>query len=477
MLKRACCLLLLATTPLFSLSLQEAVQKGLSHNRDLKGLYQAENAQQFRLFSEHARFDWQWFVQALAKHDEIPASSQLQGANVSIQNNAGATLGLQKPISDGSLFKLTLNSNRQSSNSRFAQVNPVFSSDIALQYTVPLLKNRGRVARFSLLMQRTTLDLATLNLIQSARELVFQVQSAYLDAVFAKANVALAERELKLAQDFLSDTQARIDAGLLAPTEVFAAQARLAAARRGLTQAQGNYTSALDRLSTLLGGEAVSEVTFEFEKKPPQFDVEELVREGLAQRVEIDIAQAKIAQAKTQLLQAANEKKPQLDLDLSLGFNGVKGTQVSSLQETFDVNFMKWQVGLQLSQPFGNNRGVNLSKAAEHELEQAKLSLQQAKLTVSQEVRQAFIQYTTAVKALEDARAQEKYSEKLYATEEEKLKEGLSTPFLVEQANKEYFSAQVATLQAKVALHKALFALERAIGARRRQFEEALKKG
>lgn len=465
---------ILACHPCFTLTLEEAVRMGLEENKEMQSYLKQMEAEKKRLLSEKSSFDLEWFLSSSSSKTETPVTSQLQGAtSASVQETTTSNAGLQKLIQDGSSLKLQVNSQRQKTNSSFSFLNPSVTSDFTLQYTAPLLKKRN-IAMLPVLFQENTFDAAGLQFLQFASELSFNIQNAYLDAIFQKENIALQKQELELAEKFLHETEMRIKAGLLAPSAIYNAQARLATAKKNLTLAEGAYGSAIDQLKTLLSGGDPEPVSFSLNVPDEVPAAADYVQFALSNRTEIALAENDSERLKLLLRQAKNDNKLQMDLNVLLGANGIKKTFDDSLSQAASADFMDWQVQVALSQPFGNNSAQHKLQAVKKDMERASLKLEQLKLAVILEVKQAVRHYETAKQTHEQAKAQEHYLEQVYLTEEQKLKAGLSTPFLVQQANKDYLEAKVGTLQAMIDIHRALFAIRKATALNRSELEKLL---
>ncbi len=470
------CLFLLFTSRAFSLTIDDAVATGLKNNKNLKASYESVLAETAKLNAVNRNFDWEWFVSYVASRSESPTTSQLQGTlGKATDKEMSNSLGVKKLYGNGTSLKLQYDLGHQKTNSSFSLFNPNTSSSLLLQYTVPLLKDRGGAAFLPIKLQQNASELQKLQLLQSVAEFVYQVQSAFLDVAYAKENLALQQDELKLAETFLSETQARIKAGLLAPSEVYSAQARLAGAQENVTSAESAYQSAKDLLSTELSGTDAGAVDFSFSEPDAVFHEDEQVDASLKNRAEILQSQTQIERASLLLFQSRNDAKLPLDVALSLQTIGKSKSFGQSFSQVTGADFLNWQVNVTLSQPFGNKKARWNVEASKNQLEGEHLKLQQLKLDVAREVRDAMRQYETAKKTYEQAMAQENYQAQVADTELQKLKAGLSTAFLVQQANKDYLVAKTATLQAKIAIYKALFLIEKVTGANLPAYEKAFE--
>ncbi len=452
----------------FSLTLEEAVEAGLKNNKSLKAQYESVRAETAKYSGVKHNFDWEWFASYAASRTEAPTTSQLQGAiGKATEDQMGASLGVEKLLKNGSSLKLQFDTARQETNSSFSLLNPNTSSSLQLQYVMPLIKNKGDIALLPVKLQRNAKEIQTFQFMQAVAALVYQVKTAYLDVIYAKENLALQLDELKVAETFLQETQARIKAGLLAPSEVYSAQARVAGAQKNVTSAESAYAGAKDLLKTTLSiAEVDDSVAFLFSETEEVFHEKELVDTALENRAEILEAEMQIERVKFLLFQSKNDAKLPLDLSLSLQTAGKNKTFGQSFSQVTGADFLSWQLGVTLSQPFGNKKARWNIEASKNVLEGSGHKLQQLILDVGLEVRDALRQYETAKKTYAQALAQEEYQKQVADTELQKLKAGLSTSLLVQQASKDALVAKTSVLQAKISIYKALYLIEKVTGSR-----------
>ena len=197
-----------------------------------------------------------------------------------------------------------------------------------------------------------------------------------------------------------------------------------------------------------------------------------------ATRIGLKNTELNLSYAKNQLL-------PGLNLTASYWSPGVSGTRIvylddnplsgvilrtipggssDSLKDAFGFRYNNWSVGLTLTIPVGNV----LSRAS---YAQARLDMQQALLDMKNKEQQVFLEIKTAVRAAETNSkrvqayrvARELAAQKL-AGEEEKLRVGLSTNYLVLQYQRDLATARSTELGAIVDYNVSLSNLDRALG-------------
>ncbi len=106
----------------------------------------------------------------------------------------------------------------------------------------------------------------------TALDLSYSARSSYWSAVASASGVDVAEAQIKRTQRLLDDARALREAGMAVNADVFAAEARYAAAEVDLIRTRNEEAKALTRLRSLLGIDADTTVTLKdarTEQVPP----------------------------------------------------------------------------------------------------------------------------------------------------------------------------------------------------------------
>ncbi|HEV8146528.1 MAG TPA: TolC family protein, partial [Bryobacteraceae bacterium] len=120
-----------------------------------------------------------------------------------------------------------------------------------LRADFPIERGKKRSARLDL--AKAQKSVAELQLLNTLRQLILDVDSAFVDAQAARDNLALARENLKTLQDVVEVNSSRVNAGDLAAVEL--RRSRLAAMQfeNSVRQAELKLRSALTRLLLLMG--------------------------------------------------------------------------------------------------------------------------------------------------------------------------------------------------------------------------------
>jgi outer membrane protein len=176
----------------------------------------------------------------------------------------------------------------------YPNIQDTYSADLTLTqpiYTGGAITANREAARMDESAATWSQSLTTLDLAYSAR-----IQ--YWTAVGASAGVAVAEAQLKRARRLYDDASALREAGMAVKADVFAAQARVAAAEVDVIRTRNEAAKTLARLRSLLGMDDLAEVTLadaatdRVPADPPSLT--SLQQEALEGRPELKMADARI---------------------------------------------------------------------------------------------------------------------------------------------------------------------------------------
>lgn len=202
-----------------------------------------------------------------------------------------------------------------------------YESSLTLSLSQPLL--RGRDSEAVLAPERSAsaqVRGAQMALQAEASTLIYQTINAYLQLSLALAQEDLEARELTLTQTQLKETRVRVDAGLVAPSELFALESALAQRAQSTLRASERALEARAQLETLTASQL---------RGAPQFPREILsaikVRDlplkpqlnELDHLPEFGVITSSIAQLEARRAPLIEEGKPQLDLGLIWNQNGL----------------------------------------------------------------------------------------------------------------------------------------------------------
>jgi len=256
------------------------------------------------------------------------------------------------------------------------------------------------------------------------------------------------------------------------------AQAEVASDQEQLIIAETAVKQAEDRLRVLIFDPAKREnwsVQIDAIDSPPvgtaAVDVDAAVTRALAERADLQRARKDIDNSQIGVKYADNQRLPDVRLNASYAANGLGGTQVlrtggfpgtivgpgditpfgTVLSQLFGRDFPTWSVGVSVSYPIGeSSEQANLARA---KLERAQSGerLKSAEARAILQVRDAAWKIEMNAKRIETTRAARELAEQRLDAERKRYEVGMSTSFLVIQAQRDLSQAKTNELGAVLA--------------------------
>jgi len=408
------------------------------------------------------------------------------------QNDYTVQFGQQLPT--GGSLSFSLYNYVNESNRRFQTINPRYGSTIRINFSQPLLKDFGfRISRREIIIAEHSRDISEENFQKLLEDTIYSVESIYWNLVYSRENLKVRQQSLKLAQELLEKNKVEIEAGTLPPIERLTAEAEVSTRQADIIEAEALVKNYEDQLKTIMNVAAeikdVKNVRIiptdspQLAKREVSFDEAfstalQKRPDLLATRIDVDGKQFNFSYARNQLL-------PDLRLQFSYWSPGISGDQIlykdnnalsgivvgtipgkktDALRDAIKFRFKNWSVGITVNFPI-NSIFTRAYYA------QAKLSLEQAKLKLKNQEQQLSLEISNAVRAVETNyqraqayRAARELAEKKLEAEQEKLKVGMSTNYLVLQYQRDYANALTMELKALIDYNLSLANLDRVMG-------------
>ncbi len=463
------------------LTLQEAIEAALQNNLQVQISEQTRQTAKANLQFSQGTFDWLLTSGLTVSHAKSVfdnkqfsvGSTPVSGSNTNDYRNW--TVGLSKPFEWGGSFQLDYNPSYSYSVTDIAGVGSrsttlPYTGAFSASYTQSLLRNFGREATASQLIVAQygskaadyTFQLALINQVAAT-------ESAYWDVVYGKLNLANQQQALAVAQEQLRENQIQVKVGTLAPLEVTSAEAAVAQAQQNIIAAEAQYLNAKDALIRTIYPNAERPKDLETvdlpSLKPLEMNEDTAIKTALANRVELNNAELDLASKKVLERAAMNHVRPQLDL--TVAYNGTASNYATYSPVNTDLFQAKnpgYSVGLQFSVPIENRAAKGNQAIARANLRSSELSLDDLKLSITLQVRQAFRNLDAASKGVTAAQKTRIYDQQDLDAERKKFENGMSTNFLVLSKLNTLDAAKGAELQAQINYAKAVTALDQALG-------------
>jgi outer membrane protein TolC len=342
-------------------------------------------------------------------------------------------------------------------------------------------------------ISRRNRTIADLQLRERTAQVAADAEAAYWALVAAATSVDVQQRSLDLALELERTNRARVDVGQSPPLDLVSARAEVAQRREDLIVARTLVQQAEDVLRTLVLDPKNPDywmVKLEPADRVPavgaQPDVDVAVRRALAERADLLEARRQIENSETTVLLARNETLPDLRAQATYLTNGQGGTRLlrtngfpgtiigidrtsygSVLEQVLTGDYPTWSVGFSLTYPLGRSvEEANLARAR-LERDQAAAQVRSLELSVVREVRSAALRLEQNRQRIETARLGRELAEQRLDAEQKRFEVGMSTSFLVIQAQRDLVVARDNELRSFLDYQLAVVAFERVQLARR----------
>jgi outer membrane protein TolC len=475
-----------ADRPTLELSLDECVQRALENNVDIA-------VERFNpLSSEEAVREIQGLYDPLLtsllsrRSATTPSSSFLSGG-AKVETDAwNYNLGLGQNLRSGGALQFDFTNDRTETNNAFQTFNPTFNSRFNLSYRQPLLRNfRIDTNRQQLRVARRNREISDVQFRQTVINTLASVKQLYYDLIFAIDNLEAQRKSLALAKKLLEENQIKVRVGTMAPLDVVAAESEVATREEGVITAEAAVADAEDAIkrsifaqNDLEGWRTRIVPRDRPTAEPMAVEMTAAITTALEKRTDLQAARKSVENAENARQFARNQVLPALDVTGAYGSQGRGGTQVrdeqnqplvppigggygDALSDAVGLDFPTWSLALNLSYPIRNRTAKASEARAQVALDQARASLRRLELQVTSEVRTAARAVDTNFKRVESTRAARVLQERRLDAEEKRFAAGMSTNFLVTQAQRDLALAEVAELRAVADYRKSLVAFER----------------
>jgi len=212
----------------------------------------------------------------------------------------------------------------------------------------------------------------------------------------------------------------------------------------------------------------------------PALDVDAAVTRALAERADLVRARKDIENSQTGVKYAGNQRLPDVRLNASYQASGLGGTQVvrtggfpgtivgpgsitpfgSVLGQLFSSDYPTWAVGVNVSYPIGESSDQANYARAKLEHSQAEQRLKGNESRAILQVRDAAWKIEMNAKRIETTRAARELAEQRLDAERKRFEVGMSTSFLVIQAQRDLAQAQTNELGSVLAYDLSLVDFE-----------------
>ena len=474
------------------LSIDEAVKLALEQNLGIQ-IQRIDPQIQDTAIAQARSFWAPQFSTTITKNsNQQPVINIFSGTQPSVTTGqffSGLTLAEQLPW--GANYTANWNNSRFTTTDPTNTFNPRLQSNLSLNFTQPLLRNRSiDQIRQQVAASKKFRDLSDIQLDSVIVQTMRGVRNAYWDLSTAINNLKAQQESLALSQQSLKDEQKRVEIGVRAPIDIVQAQAEVASNEERVIVAEAAIKRAQDNLRALILDPGTSDfwtTAFEPSDVAPfseqAIDMDAAVRNALDKRSDLRAAKNSLERSDMDIRYLRNQILPDVNAQVNYGAIGVGGVQLpgrnpftgeftgaittpiersyaTTLSDVFRSAYPQWTFGVQIAYPLGASTSqANLARA-KLEYEQAQTQLKNMELQIATQVRDSARNVQTNQKRVQSARASRELQEKKLEAEEKKLAAGMSSSFFVFQAQRDLSLARTIEIQAVSDYNKSLVDLD-----------------
>jgi HAE1 family hydrophobic/amphiphilic exporter-1 len=323
-----------------ALSLNDAIKRALENNNDIEVARDDVRFAETQLRALEGIFDPVFAITPTYDKRIAPQQSSLGGGSVTSTTTYSWSPSVVKQFGrGGGNYFLQFQNSRTNTNNSFSLLNPFYSSNLSLQFTQPLLRDRSiDNNRRQIRIQRKRLDQSDADFRQRTIDVITRVQQAYWELVFALRDQQNQLANLNLSRESLRNIEAQIAAGAKAPLERAEVQTELANRETALYSAIQAVAISENNLKVLIFKEPTSPEwsaqltptdTPKFDTNPVNLtDALKAARDNRPElrrlRLQNDINDIDIRFFK-------NQTKPQIDLTGTVALTGLAGASVATI--------------------------------------------------------------------------------------------------------------------------------------------------
>ncbi len=367
-------------------------------------------------------------------------------ATVSKKNSLGITFSstLQTTKSQSKLYYMADKGDEISGGA--ATDDPLDTTSLSASVSIPIFQDWGNVNNLAVRRSELSVNQSKNTTHSTMITLLQSVAKTYWTLVGVQENIKTLQDAVELSEKLVEETRARVEVGVLNPTDLKETETQLAANRKSLLDKKIDEQEIEDQIRVALN---LGLIPYGF--KPADlprihgedFDFQTLLEKAFENSSTLRNMQIASESNRYDLEEALNNDKSNLDLSLAYSLNGFGASTPESLQTFSNSEYQGYAVGLSWTAPlFDKTISQTIMK---RKIERSKLELQ-----INDTKSQIYINMQTILRNLKFGIEEEKTTQlsvnlakDLLEKEVEKLKIGKSTSYNVSQAQQKYTNANL----------------------------------
>jgi outer membrane protein TolC len=341
-----------------------------------------------------------------------------------------------------------------------------WQSQLGATLSQPLLKNFGReTTEVNILISRLSKFASLEHLNTRMMNTVAQVRTEYFKLYSLREQLEVRKVSYELARKILSETKARVAAGVLPAMEILNAEFGAVSREKDVIDAEKAVIDQLDILRLLLQIEGRKDIIVAELPKRDFYPVseDESVKHALA-RTDIKELKRTLEINELQTRVYGNNMKPDLKLLASAGVAALDRTYPRGVEKIGTLDTPYWSIGLNLTYPLGNRAAENDYRKSRLKTEQTALQIKSLEENARNDAQAAIRSVTTGYKQIEVADRGRAYAEERLKAFIRKNEVGLATTKDVLDVENDLATAKNNQILALVAYNNAITQLWQVTG-------------
>jgi len=480
------------------LPLRSALARGIQKNLDLRVIELDIPINDQNVIINDAEFDPVLKASISSLEEKAPTSLTSVIEDVDIFRTTGADVGLSKKFRFGLESEIAFETSRSQNNLPLDQdpLRPQYRDALILDFTQPLLRDFGtKINTANLRISQNAVRQAAYGYMARAQGIGEEIEIAYYDLARALEILRYHIESRELARELLEGNKKKFDAGVVPVTEVQEAETAVASRDEQVIFARQQVEIISNRLKDLLEirpGDPLYEEIFvtepvgEIEQDFP--DLGKALGIALKKRPDLQQQRVELANREIRIEYYANQKLPRIDLESTLGVNGLSGGIRSAsfagapASTSYVGNYddalsgmasgdgYEWYIGLRFSYPLGNRAAQARHRRATQEKRQSIYLLKRLEGTAETQVKNALVSVQRSIERVRVTERFEKLAQTTLTQEMERLKKGLSDTFRILDFQDNLIESRIRKVTALGDFNKGLANLYRATGANLERF-------
>ena len=242
-----------ASEPL-ALTLKETIERVLKNNISISvQSYNSKINEQF-IFDKKADFDPTLNLEFVFSEETRQSARTPRVSDPKSRNkDYDWDLSVSQKFVTGGDYEFSIDSNKSETSSSFASLNPVYSTDLELTVTQPLLKDFGiDINKREIYIAKNDQKISDHQFTEKVIDTLTEAENIYWDLVFSIEDLKVKETSLQRARDLEKQVKAQVDVGTLAELEILQAKSEVASRDEQLLNAQNLIEDNEDNLKSIL---------------------------------------------------------------------------------------------------------------------------------------------------------------------------------------------------------------------------------